>query len=210
MIATKTTLFPEIKNLISSLNIERVSDNRKSILQPLTEFIQSKVTNQQEIRLNFICTHNSRRSHLSQVWAQTMASYFHIKNVFCYSGGTESTALFPMAAKTLQNSGFKIKTISEGNNPIYSIKFAENAQPIIGFSKKFGDDFNPKSEFVAIMTCDSANEACPIVMGSEKRIPITFEDPKAFDNTAQQAEKYHERSLQIATELLYVFSQINA
>ena len=60
------------------------------------------------------------------------------------------------------------------------------------------------------MTCDLQTEACPFVPGAEKRIPITFEDPKAFDNTPQQAEKYKERSLQIATELFFVFSQINS
>ena len=210
MITTKPTLFLKIEDLIKSLNTETISSERKTVLQPLTDFIQSKVSGNQEIRINFICTHNSRRSHLSQVWAQTMANYFNIKNVFCYSGGTESTALFPMVAETLQNSGFQINTISKNENPIYSIKYADNEHPIIGFSKKLDDDFNPKSEFVAIMTCDSANEACPFVPGAEKRIPITFEDPKAFDNTPQQAEKYNERSLQIATELFYVFSQINS
>lgn len=209
MTTTKTMLFQEIENLIKKLNPETISDERKAVLQPLTDFIQSKVLRGQEIRINFICTHNSRRSHLSQVWAQTLANYFNIKNVFCYSGGTESTALFPMVAETLRNSGFKIKTISEGKNPIYSIKYTDNNHPIIGFSKKLDDDFNPKSEFAAIMTCNSANEACPFVPGAEKRIPLTFEDPKAFDNTPQQAEKYNERSLQIANELLYVFSQIN-
>ena len=71
------------------------------------------------------------------------------------------------------------------------------------------DDFNPKSKFAAILTCNSANKACPIVLGADKRIPITYEDPKVYDNTPQQAEKYQERSLQIATELFYVFSQIN-
>lgn len=210
MIRTQSTLFSKIEKIIKELNPQTITDERKAILQPLTDFIQSKASNGQEIRINFICTHNSRRSHLSQVWAQTMANYFNIKNVFCYSGGTEATALFPMVAETLQNSGFKVKTISEGNNPIYSIKYADNEHPIIGFSKKLDDDFNPKSEFAAIMTCDSANEACPFVPGTEKRIPITFEDPKAFDNTPQQAEKYNERSLQIATELFYVFSQINS
>ena len=210
MITTKTELFQEIENLIKNLKPETISDERKAVLQPLTDFIQLKVSKDQEIRINFICTHNSRRSHLSQVWAQTMANYFNIKNVFCYSGGTEATALFPMVSETLQNSGFEVKTISDGNNSIYSIKYADNEHPIIGFSKKLDDDFNPKSGFVAIMTCDSANEACPFVSGAEKRIPITFEDPKAFDNTPQQAEKYNERSLQIATELLYVFSQINS
>lgn len=210
MSITKSTMFSEIEQVIKALNPQTISTERKAILQPLTEFIQSKVSNQQDIRINFICTHNSRRSHLSQVWAQTLAYHFNVKNVFCYSGGTESTALFPIVAETLQNSGFQIKAISKHENPIYSIKYAYNQHPIIGFSKKLDDDFNPKSEFVAIMTCDSANEACPFVPGAEKRIPITFEDPKAFDNTPQQAEKYKERSLQIATELFYIFSQIKA
>ena len=203
-------LFNQIENTITSLNIESISTERKETLQPLIDFIKTKVNANQEIRLNFICTHNSRRSHLSQVWAQTMAYYFYVKNVFCYSGGTEATALFPMAAETLRNTGFEVKTISKNENPVYSIKYAANQHPIIGFSKKMDDDFNPKSEFAAIMTCNSANEACPIVSGAEIRIPITFEDPKAFDNTPQQAEKYKERSLQIATELFYVFSQIKS
>ena len=209
MTTSKPTLFLDIENIIKELHPQTITAERKAILQPLTEFIQSKISNNQEIRINFICTHNSRRSHLSQVWAQTLAYYFNIKNVFCYSGGTEVTALFPMVAETLQNSGFQIKTISKNENPIYSIKYADNEHPVIGFSKKLDDDFNPKSEFIAIMTCDSADEACPFVPGAEKRIPITFKDPKAFDNTPQQAEKYNERSLQIATELFYVFSQIN-
>ncbi len=205
-----SSLFQEIDNIINNLNVDTISGERKTILNLLTDFIQSKVSNGEEIRINFICTHNSRRSHLSQIWAQTLAFHFNIKNVFCYSGGTESTALFPMVVETLRNSGFEISAISDNNNPIYSIKYAENEHPIIGFSKKMDDDFNPKSEFAAIMTCDSANEACPFVPGAEKRIPITFEDPKAFDNTPTQAEKYRERSLQIATELFYVFSKINA
>lgn len=210
MTTTEPTLFSGIEQVIKGLNPQTISDERKGVLRPLTDFIQSKVSKNEEIRINFICTHNSRRSHLSQVWAQTMAKHFNIKNVCCYSGGTESTALFPMVAQTLQNSGFQIKTISTNDNPIYSIKYADNEHPVIGFSKKLDDDFNPKSEFAAIMTCDSANEACPFVPGAEKRIPITFEDPKAFDNTLQQAEKYNERSLQIATEMFYVFSQINS
>ncbi|MBC7418871.1 MAG: protein-tyrosine-phosphatase [Pedobacter sp.] len=210
MTKTLSTLFLEIEKIIQELNPQTISADRKAVLQQLIDFVQLKVSNHQEIRINFICTHNSRRSHLSQVWAQTMANHFNIKNVFCYSGGTESTALFPMVVETLQNSGFQITAISEGSNPIYSIKYADNEHPIIGFSKKLDDDFNPQSEFAAIMTCSQADGGCPFIAGAEKRIPITFDDPKAFDNTPQQAEKYSERSLQIATELFYVFSQINS
>lgn len=210
MTSTKTNLFPEIENLIATINFESISEERKIVLQPLVDFIQGKANSQQEIRLNLICTHNSRRSHLSQVWAQTAAAHYGIKNVFCYSGGTEATAMFPMAAKTLTKQGFQIKTIAEGNNPVYAIKYSENAHPIIGFSKTFDDDFNPQSEFAAILTCSSADQGCPFIAGAEKRIPITFEDPKAFDNTPQQAEKYEERSVQIATEMFYIFSQIKS
>ena len=209
MTTTKPSLFSEIENVIKALKTETISNNRKAVLKPLIDFIRSRVSKHQEIRINFICTHNSRRSHLAQVWAQAMAYHFKIKNVFCYSGGTEATALYPMVVKTLENSGFQIGTISKSENSVYTIKYAANEHPIIGFSKKLDDNFNPKAGFAAVMTCDSANEACPTVPGAEIRIPITFEDPKAFDNTTQQAAKYQERSLQIATEMCYVFSQIN-
>ncbi|MFV8339504.1 low molecular weight phosphatase family protein [Flavobacterium sp. LB3P21] len=208
MTLTKASLFPEIEEVIRTFNFESISAVRKITLQPLIDFIQSKVSSNQEVRLNLICTHNSRRSHLAQVWSQTAAAHYNINNVFCYSGGTEATAMFPMAAKTLIKQGFQIKTIAEGSNPIYTIKYSGNEHPIIGFSKTYDDDFNPKGEFVAIMTCSQADGGCPFIAGAEKRIPITFEDPKAFDNTPEQPEKYQERSFQIATEMFYVFSQI--
>lgn len=204
----KTILFPEIVSVVAKLNANSITEERKLILQPLVDFIQSKASNQKEIRLNLICTHNSRRSHLSQVWAQTAAAYYGIKNVSCYSGGTEATALFPSVAETLKRSGFKIHIIAPGHNPVYAIKYSENEPAVICFSKKYDDDFNPKNEFAAIMTCSQADGGCPFIAGAEKRIPITFEDPKVFDNTPQQAEKYQERSLQIASEMFYIFSKI--
>ncbi|MDQ6531044.1 protein-tyrosine-phosphatase [Flavobacterium sp. LHD-85] len=201
-------MYPDLTKTIESLPFAFLSEDRKQILQPLIEFIQAKTTNQQEVRLNLICTHNSRRSHLSQVWAQTAASYYDIKNVACYSGGTEATALFPMVAETLKNSGFRIKTLSVGSNPVYAIKYSANELPVIGFSKTYDDDFNPENGFAAIMTCSQADGGCPFIAGAEKRIPITFEDPKISDGTPLQKETYLERSLQIATEMFYVFSQI--
>lgn len=197
----------KIKDYISTLTIETITDQRKAALQPLIDFIKDKKVTKQPININFICTHNSRRSHLSQVWAQVMADYFKINQVVCYSGGTEATALFPKVADTLTKTGFDIKIITEGNNPVYSIKFDDNSLPIIGFSKTYDDTFNPTSNFAAIMTCSQADGGCPFIAGAEKRIPITFEDPKAYDNTELQDEKYLERSTQIATEMKYIFNK---
>jgi arsenate reductase (thioredoxin) len=202
-------MFENLSKTIEIVKEITVSSERQAVLQPLADYIQNKVDSNQEILLNFICTHNSRRSHLSQIWAQTMAFHFNIKNVFCYSGGTEATAMFPKVAETLTNQGFENQKISDTENPVYAVKFDENQHPIICFSKTYLDDFNPKTNFSAIMTCNNADEGCPMVFGAEARFPIKYEDPKAFDGTELMNEKYAERSLQIASEMYYVFSQIN-
>ncbi|GAB1858187.1 protein-tyrosine-phosphatase [Flavobacteriaceae bacterium MHTCC 0001] len=205
----KNELFQNITDVIETLDTNTISEDRKVILKQLVDYIKQKVGAKQSIRLNFICTHNSRRSHLSQIWAQTMAAYYGVNQVFCYSGGTEATAMFPKVGETLTNQGFKISKLSEADNPVYSIKFSENEASVIAFSKTYDDVFNPTSAFAAIMTCSSADEGCPMVFGCDKRIAITYEDPKKSDGTPQQTETYLERSLQIATEMKFVFASIN-
>ena len=202
-------MFQNLFNTIENISEISVSEKRKEVLQPLVNYIQDKVDTNEEIRLNFICTHNSRRSHLSQIWAQTMAFQFGIRNVFCYSGGTEATAMFTKVGETLVNQGFEIQQLSENENPVYAIKYSDNEPPIIAFSKTYFDAFNPKTNFGAIMTCNNADEGCPMVFGAEARFPIKYDDPKAFDGTEIMNEKYTECSLQIASEMCFVFAQIN-
>lgn len=201
-------MYQNLKNSINKIAEIKVSDERKEVLKPLADFIQTKLDKNENINLNFICTHNSRRSHLSQIWAQVMAEYFGVKNVFCYSGGTEATAMFPRVAETLQNQGFEILKLSEAENPVYAVKFSENNHSVICFSKNYNDDFNPKSEFGAILTCDSADENCPIVFGAEARISVKYKDPKASDGTPEMDETYFKRSFEIASEMYWVFSKI--
>ncbi len=201
-------MLENLSKIVATISKISVPNERKEVLNPLIDYIQNKVNSNEEIRLNFICTHNSRRSHLSQIWAQTMAFQFGIQKVFCYSGGTEATAMFPKVGETLVNQGFEIQKLSEEQNPVYAVKFDENQHPIICFSKAYFHDFNPKSEFGAIMTCNNADEGCPMVFGAEARFPIKYDDPKAFDGTDLMNEKYTQRSLQIASEMYYIFSQI--
>ena len=198
----------QLTTTIESISKIIISDERKEVLQPLVAYIQNKIENNLAIRLNFICTNNSRRSHLSQIWAQTMAYHFGIKNLFCFSGGTEATAMFPKVGEIVTNQGFQIQQLSSDNNPLYAVKFDENESAIICFSKTFDDAFNPSSGFAAIMTCSSADAGCPFIAGAEKRLPIRYDDPKAFDGTELMDAKYAERSIEIASEMYFVFSQI--
>jgi len=204
-------IFFSLLETIHGLKETNISQERKEILKPLIDFIQEKINQQLPIRLNFICTHNSRRSHLSQIWSQTMAYYYRIPQVNCYSGGTEATAMFHQVVTTLIKQGFAIKPISEEIiNTVFAVKFDSNEPSIICFSKTFDDSFNPENDFCAVMTCSSADEGCPFIAGAALRLAVRYNDPKVFDKTPQMAEKYEERSLEIATEMKFVFSQIKS
>ncbi|MFD1630708.1 protein-tyrosine-phosphatase [Pseudopedobacter beijingensis] len=185
-----------------------ISEERKKALQPLTEYIRQKRESGAALNLHFICTHNSRRSHLAQLWTQVAAAYYGVPGVTCYSGGTEATALFPQVAATLTEQGFHIVKIAESDNPVYAIKYDENAAPLIGFSKLYDHPYNPVSAFAAIMTCSQADEGCPFIVGAEQRIPIPFDDPKEADHTPQQTAVYAERSLQIAAEMFLTMKNV--
>ena len=188
---------------IESILALSISEERRSLLQPLIDYIKSKREKEQPIRLNFICTHNSRRSQFSQIWAQTAADYFEIP-AFCYSGGVEVTACNERTIHSLERSGFIISKHGH-SNPIYFILQAKDTRPILVFSKLYDDIINPHGVFASIITCSHADENCPVVPGSEVRIPVRYEDPKEFDDTAMESVKYDERSQQIASEMFYVF-----
>ena len=192
-------------NLESILSLS-ISDERKSFLQELIDYIKSKREKGQPIRLNFICTHNSRRSQFSQIWAQTAADYFEIP-AFCYSGGVEVTACNERTILSLERSGFIISKHGH-SNPIYFILQDKDTRPIIVFSKLYDDVINPHGIFATIMTCSHADENCPFIPGAEARIPVRYEDPKEFDDTDVESTKYDERSQQIASEMFYVFSRV--
>ena len=186
----------------------KISVERKKVLQELAQFVQSKIKAGEKAELIFICTHNSRRSHISQLWAQTAAAYFGVTNVVAYSGGTEATAFNPRAVKAMAETGFKITKTNESNNPVYEVRFSDEANPILAFSKKYNDPFNPSQNFAAIMTCSHADENCPLVFGAAARISINYDDPKDFDGTPQEALKYKERVHEIGREIVYAFSFI--
>ena len=186
---------------------KELSKERMRILNVLIDYIISKKKQNEKVQLNFICTHNSRRSHFGQIWAQTVSTYFNITDIDTYSGGSMATALNPRAVAALERAGFKIE--SEGTvNPKYSIRFVENHKPIIAWSKIYNDPGNPGKDFCAIMTCSEADEACPVVFGAESRVSLHYLDPKVADGTSAENSIYDERCLQIASEMIFVMKKV--
>lgn len=201
------TLLPQLADYYDALDLSTIPSDRKKVLQVLIDHVQGRVNSCQSIQLNFICTHNSRRSQFAQIWAR-VAAVRNGLDMQTYSGGVEVTAFHPNAVSALRRAGFAIES-EVADNPFYRVSYTEQQPPFIMFSKLFDDDSVPSTGFAAVMTCSHADETCPFIPGADARIPLTYEDPKAFDHTERASEMYDARCRQIATEMKYVFSQIN-
>lgn len=189
---------------------DAISDERKGTLDELTSYVQTCLSDKKPCRLIFICTHNSRRSQLSQVWAATAAAYYGIAGVEMFSGGTEATAFNPRALAALERAGLTIARTTDDANRAYQLRHSDDASPLTCFSKVYNEAPNPREHFCAVMTCSHADGDCPIVHGASERIAVTYDDPKVADGTAEEQATYDERCRQIAREMLYVFSRLGA
>jgi protein-tyrosine-phosphatase len=188
---------------------EQIPEERREQLAEIAVFVRARVKSNQPALLTFICTHNSRRSHLAQIWAKVAATYYGVPHVETFSGGTEATAFNPRAISALKRAGFAISTSEpDKSNPHYQVCFHDSSPTMECFSKVYNEDPNPKRDFCAVMTCSQADQSCPLVAGAAMRIAIPYEDPKAFDSTPEETEKYDDRCKQIAREMLYIFSKV--
>ena len=201
----------KLANYIQQLQpaLDELLPSRIEILNELVKYCSTKLQSKEPLNLLFICTHNSRRSHFSQVWAQVAAHYYGFDQIHTYSGGTATTAFNERAVAALERAGMDIVNPG-GENPHYRIKYADDAPEMEAYSKQFDESPNPNRNFCAVMTCSSADADCPIVHGADGRIPLLYVDPKESDGTAAESATYDERCLQIATELFYVWREVKA
>ena len=186
----------------------KIDKERKELLKKVAHYVGLRLEEDGQLALTFICTHNSRRSHLAQIWAQVAACHYSVKGISCYSGGTEATAFYPAAIQAVEKTGIKVMTLSEDKNPVYAVKYCTNSHPVMCYSKKYDSTFNPQGGYTAIMTCSNADKNCPFIPEASARFAVKYEDPKISDGTPEQADVYDERCRQIAREMLYLFSHV--
>lgn len=184
-----------------------IAPERRERLAELAAFVRERGGAGQPAELTFICTHNSRRSHMAQLWAAAVAASLGLDHVRTYSGGTEATAFNPRAVAALRRAGFEIDA-PDGDNPRYQVVFSENAPALTCFSKVYDHPDNPRAGFAAVMTCSDADEACPAVPGAALRVAVPWTDPKASDGSPAEAATYDARCRQIAVEMLALFSAV--
>lgn len=187
-------------------SFDEIDDERKAQLEALGDYIYDKVSADEPVKLTVICTHNSRRSHIGQLWLLVAAHWYGIENLQAFSGGTEATAFNPRAVAALERAGFRFRRVAEGENPTYSASFlrgAANRAGLLLYSKKYDNEVNPSEGFAALMVCSEADRSCPVVPGAEERFSVPFDDPRYFDGTPAQATEYDKTTRQIAQEFFY-------
>src|SRR3954471_13512530 len=204
-------LLPKLEPYVHEVanGLALVPAERREVLDAIAGKIVAQIESSKTADLTFICTHNSRRSHMSQIWAQTAAYYYGLDNIRAFSGGTQATACNCRTITAMRTAGFKIEdTTTNTDNPVYLVHYAANRPAIRAFSKLYNAEGNPDQNFIALMTCSVADKSCPIVQGSVARFAIHYVDPRLCDDTPTETTAYNERCREIAREMFYIMSEV--
>ena len=111
-------------------------------------------------RVLFLCTHNSARSQMAEGFLRAMAG----DRFEAGSAGTEKTSVNPLAIRVMAERGIDLG----------------------GHTSKVYADVARRSWDYLITVCDDANERCPWVPGSVKRLHWSLLDPSRATGTEEE------------------------
>jgi arsenate reductase len=206
----QSQLLPALEPYVVAVagELEKVGPERRAVLEAIATDLAAQLERGKPAKLTYICTHNSRRSHMSQIWAQTAACYYGLDRVHAYSGGTQVTACNCRTVTAMRRAGFTIEDATTGDNPLYLVYYATDRPPVRAYSKLYDARGNPQTGFVALMTCSAADRSCPNVRGAIARHAIHYADPRLCDDTPTETAAYNERCREIAREMFYLMSEV--
>lgn len=212
----------QITNTIDKLeqSFDAISDERKQLLKMCASSIAEQLRSKQSSDVIVICTHNSRRSQLAELWISMASQHFGIAGINSFSGGSEATAFNHRMVNALLRMGIQFQLLEAGENPVYAVDIDQSdSQKMIShsqknqkqkqyFSKQYSHQYNPQSGFIAVLVCHSADTACPTVIGAAHRYFIPFVDPKHADDSADEAAVYDDKVLEVGREMIYMIKMV--
>tara|TARA_Y100001970_G_C14172891_1_gene825181 strand:+ start:114 stop:776 length:663 start_codon:yes stop_codon:yes gene_type:complete len=192
-----------INNLIK--NFDEIINIRKSVLLNVSKYINENILKNQKVNLMFICTHNSRRSQLAQVWSYVAFNYYKLEKIKVFSGGTEVDKFNSNAIYSLINAGLIIKKINKNE---FLVKTCQQEKGLKCYSKQYNSENNPKNNFIAIMTCSDADKKCPVLKGANKKIVLPYKDPKVSEGLENEKKTYDQSCFYIAKEMFFIMKNV--
>lgn len=127
------------------------------------------------LRVLFLCTGNSCRSQMAEGWAR------HLKNdvLEVFSAGAEKHGLNPRAVRVMEEVGVDISSQKS--------KLIEEL---------------PDVRFDYVVTlCDSAREACPLILTGGKILHVEFDDPPSLCTDHMNEEECLSRYRRVRDEI---------
>ncbi|MEM9548763.1 MAG: protein-tyrosine-phosphatase [Bacteroidota bacterium] len=201
----------KLNDLIQKLmkEIDLISQDRRAELDHIASTIQNHLKTENTLDIIVVCTHNSRRSQLGELWINQLAYYHKLDRISAFSGGMEATAFNHRMVAAVREAGFVLEEKEKGTNPKYVAAEEYDSEHTM-FSKVYDHPMNPQRRYMALMVCDHADENCPVVIGMKYRIPLRYKDPKEFDDTDAESKAYGDKVEEIGREMIYLFNKLTS
>ncbi len=114
-------------------------------------------------KILFLCTGNSCRSQMAEGWARHLKS----EEFDAYSAGTSPHGMNASAIKVMKEVGIDITT-----------QHSKHIDELKGVPLDY-----------VVTVCDHANETCPVLPGSSKKVHVGFDDPPRLAKNAKTEEE---------------------
>ncbi len=198
----------KIEKLI--LESDKIFPQRKVELEKFAQSMFDQLGKEEKSNVVFLCTHNSRRSQLAQVWLWTALAFFEIDSIRSFSAGTEETQFNSNMVEAMRRFGFNITAVAMGKNPQYIVKLYNDPTIYLNaYSKRMMHPANPQRNFISVPVCGSAAKKCPVLPGAFAIVPLTYKDPKLSDNTQFERRTYDEKVIEIGREILFSIKHLD-
>ena len=203
-------LYPILNEYVRDFPDEfrKIPEDRRYRLNEIIYFLKEQEENNAPLQLTFIGTNQSSVSQMAQVWSKTAAYYFGYPELQSFSSGIKSNEISVNAITTLEKAGFIIYKSNIDGVDVYRVKYSNNLEPIVTFSKKIGHMKNPDTDYMAVFVEENADLNISNLKGTYNRLLLSYNDPIGYDGSGLENQFYEESCKTVAIEMFYVFSQL--
>lgn len=199
--------YPELEAYFKAIDVKQLDKSHLEALENIRENVNISNMDYEDWNVVFHCTENAFRSQASQVFLQTLCYAKRFKRINSFSAGKTSTEVSPMLIAYLSKIGYRITSADKNGVVVYEVKFSDDAEPVILFSKTTTDKSLPAKDVISVIVCNSKKEIdCKDIQTASA---LSFQLPFEKIVEADAEGKAHQTLKNIATEMLYVTKKKN-
>ncbi len=197
-------------------SFDMIDETHREAGEKLVDWIVKNYKPGQPLHVTVICTGNSRRSILGATMGNIAAAYYGMPEIRFHSGGTAPTAFNPRTIAALKDIGVEIEADRFTRLPEASRRPPTRSTPSGGArawrrpSSPRPTSMPPTPSRASPPSWSAARRTPParFVKGAALRISMPYLDPKIYDDSVYESQKYAERRDDIGRLMLSVMMQV--